>query len=183
MEPTEILMAEHRVIEQVLAALKKQSEALQSGGAVRAGFFLEAGEFIRNYVQDCHQRKEEAVLFPAMVDGGLSKYTGPVAIFLAEHARTRVYIVAMTEAARHLETGAPTGAVDTVRNALAQAALKQQHIQREDSFLFPMALRVLPQERHAQVIETFEKVDRELGGGVHEKYRALAASLAIEAGI
>ena len=47
MRATEILMAEHRVIESVLDALEAGAQALNAGADVPADFFLDAADFIR----------------------------------------------------------------------------------------------------------------------------------------
>ncbi len=49
MEATKILMEEHRVIERVIAALEVAARRLDSDPSIRAGFFLEAADFIREF--------------------------------------------------------------------------------------------------------------------------------------
>jgi hemerythrin-like domain-containing protein len=182
MEATDILVAEHRIIERVLSALEKQARRLQAGSPVRPGFFQDAAAFFRNFADGCHHRKEEESLFPMMADVGLSNQTGPVAIMLAEHEQGRVYNRAMEKAARALAGGEPSARDDLVRNALEYAAMLRQHIRRENDFLFPMAARMIPPERRKELTEAFQRIEREeIGAGVHEKYHRLADTLEKEA--
>jgi hemerythrin-like domain-containing protein len=181
-EATQILMAEHRVIERVIASLERQAGRLAAGQAVRPGFFLDAAGFIKGFADGCHHRKEEGVLFEAMVDAGLPRPAGPIGVMLAEHEQGRALTRGMRAAAERLAAGEAAAAGDVVTNARGYAALLRQHIQKEDGILFPMADQVIPAGQHTGVAEAFERVEHEeTGEGVHEKYLALAEALEREA--
>lgn len=182
MEATEILMSEHRVIERMIATLEAATNKLAAGQAVRPGFFLDAADFIKGFADGCHHRKEEGVLFEAMVAAGLPKQTGPIAVMLSEHEQGRAFTRGMRAAAERLAGGDASGAHEVVANARGYAALLRQHIQKEDHILFPMADQVIPAAKQAGVTEAFERVEHEeTGAGVHEKYLALAEALEREA--
>ena len=181
MEATQILMSEHRVIERVIQALETAARHLESGDAVRPGFFIDASEFIKGFADGCHHRKEEGVLFTALVEAGMPAEGGPVAVMLYEHEQGRAFTRAMRAAALRLASESAARA-DVIANALGYASLLRQHIQKEDHILFPMADRVLPVEKQQQVADSFEQVEHEeTGEGVHEKYLALADALEREA--
>ena len=184
MEATDILMAEHRVIERVLAVLNTAAERLEQGQPVRPGFFIDASDFIKGFADGCHHRKEEGVLFEAMVNHGMSRLGGPIAVMLADHEQGRSFTRGMRAAAQKLEAGDASAREAVVANAKGYVTLLQQHIMKEDNILFPMAERVIPVADHAKVVEDFERVEHEeTGEGVHEKYLALAASLEGEMGV
>lgn len=183
MKATQILMEEHRVIAVVLDALENQSRNLQNGKAVRIEFFLDAADFIRNFADGCHHRKEEGVLFPAMIAAGMAKESGPVAAMLAEHEQGRAFTRAFAAAAARYQGGETAAAKDVIRSAQDYVILLRQHIQKEDGVLFPMADRVIPADSQEKVAAEFDRVEREeTGAGVHEKYHGLAEKLAAEAG-
>lgn len=182
MEATQVLMSEHRVIERVIASLETQADKLAGAQTVRPGFFSDAADFIKGFADGCHHRKEEGVLFEAMVGAGLPKQTGPIAVMLTEHEQGRTFTRGMRAAAERLAAGDASAARDVVANAHGYAALLRQHIQKEDGILFPLADQVIPAGQHADVIEGFEHVEHEeTGAGVHEKYLALAEALEREA--
>jgi hemerythrin-like domain-containing protein len=184
MEATDILMAEHRVIERVLAVLNTAAERLEQGQPVRPGFFKDASDFIKGFADGCHHRKEEGVLFEAMVNHGMSRLGGPIAVMLADHEQGRSFTRGMRAAAEKLEAGDASAREAVITNARGYVTLLQQHIMKEDNILFPMAGRVIPVADHAKVTEDFERVEHEeTGEGVHEKYLALAASLESEMGV
>ena len=179
---TDILMSEHRVIERVIASLEAEAGKLAAGQAVRPGFFLDAADFVKGFADGCHHKKEEGVLFEAMVAAGLPKQVGPIAVMLAEHEQGRAFTRGMREAAQRLAAGETAARAEVVRNARGYAALLRAHIQKEDGILFPMADQVIPANRHDAVLEGFENVEHEeTGEGVHEKFLALAEALEREA--
>lgn len=182
MKATEILSSEHRVIERVITALERAADRLENGEAVRPGFFLDAAQFIKGFADGCHHRKEEGVLFKAMVENGLPVRGGPVAAMLAEHEQGRAFTRGMSTAAGQLQNGQEEAKTALLDNARAYAGLLRQHIHKEDNILFPMADRVIPAGQHQAVAEGFERVEHEeTGEGIHEKYLALAEALESEA--
>ena len=181
MEATQILMSEHRVIERVIQALEIATKRLDQGIPVRPGFFIDASDFIKGFADGCHHKKEEGVLFKALVDSGMPIQGGPVAVMLYEHEQGRAFTRAMRDAAERLETD-PTARAAVIENALEYAGLLRQHIQKEDGVLFPMAERALPLDKRQQVAEGFEHIEHEeTREAVHEKYLALAEALEREA--
>jgi hemerythrin-like domain-containing protein len=182
MKATDVLMEEHRVIERVLAALEKAAIRINNGDPIPPAFFIQAADFIKGFADDCHHKKEEGVLFPAMVEGGLSYQFGPVAVMLAEHDEGRTFANAMRLAAEHLNNGDASAKDQVVRNALDYVTLLRQHISKEDGILYPMADQVIPKTKHSQVDQDIERIEaEEMGEGVHEKYLDLVGQLEKEA--
>jgi hemerythrin-like domain-containing protein len=182
MEATDILMDEHRLIEHVLGALERRARALQQGAAVRIEFFLDAVDFIRNFADGCHHRKEEGALFPAMIEAGIPKENSPIAVMLGEHEQGRIFNRGMEKAAKAIQAGGTGDREDLIRNALGYTALLRQHIRKENEILFPMAVRVIPPAAQNKLAAEFERIEREeTGAGVHEKYHAMAEAMAEEA--
>ena len=178
MEATKILREEHRVIERVLASLEAAAAQVEAGRAIRAGFFLEAADFIKGFADGCHHRKEEGVLFPAMEAAGVPRQGGPIGVMLAEHEEGRRLTAAMRSAAERLERGDLTARDAIVRSARGYAALLRQHIMKKDNILFPMADRVIQGRKGLDVAQAFERVEQEeTREGVHQKYLDLADSL------
>lgn len=181
MQATEILMQEHRVIEQVLNTLLSAAQEVEKGAAVRPSFFLDAADFIRGFADGCHHHKEEGVLFKMMETHGMPVEGGPVGVMLHEHELGRQFTRGMRAAAEKWEKGDESARAEVVENAAAYVALLRQHIVKEDQILFPMANRVIPVNEHAEVLSGFEHVEHEeTGEGVHEKYLALADALGKE---
>jgi hemerythrin-like domain-containing protein len=181
MKATDILMAEHRVIERVLRVLETAAQRLEQGETVRPGFFLDAADFFQGFADACHHQKEEGVLFKAMVAGGMPGDGGPVNVMLSEHELGRAYTRALRDAAQRLGRGEAGAASAVVYDARAYTELLRQHIAKEDNVLYPLASRVIPADEQDHLVERFEHIEpEEAGAGVHEKYLALADRLARE---
>jgi len=178
MKATDILMEEHTIIKRVLTALETAAQHLERGQVVRTGFFIDAADFIRGFADGCHHKKEEGVLFKAMVASGMPAQGGPISMMLAEHEQARAYTRAMREAAQKLQSGEESARDQVIRSARGYVALLRQHIHKEDNILFPMANQVISQAVQGKVVEDFARVEHEeIGEGVHEKYLALAEAL------
>ena len=178
MEATRILMEEHRVIERVIASLEAGAKRLEAGKPMRIDFFIEAAEFIKGFADGCHHRKEEGVLFPAMEAAGVPREGGPIGVMLAEHEQGRQLTGGMRQAAEKMQAGEASAKAEVCQNALDYADLLRHHILKEDNVLFPLAERVIPQVKKADIAEAFERVEHEeTGEGVHEKYLGMAEAL------
>ena len=181
MKSTDILMEEHGVIQRVIAALEIAAQRTEQGQSLPPDFFIDAADFIKGFADGCHHKKEEGVLFKAMVAHGMPAESGPIGVMLAEHEQGRAYTRAMREAAQKLKAGDETARQAVVLNARGYAGLLRQHISKENDVLFPMANRVIPHAEYDQVDEGFEHIEHEeTGAGVHEKYLALAEKLESE---
>ena len=176
----QILMNEHRVIEQVLGAL----ETFASDGGTRLPdareWTAKFGAFFRDFADRIHHGKEEERLFVAMIESGFPRDGGPIAVMLAEHVEGRSHVRALCEAGA---TGTGPLSADEAsvvsRHALAFAPLLRSHIQKEDNILYPMAERMVPRAVMAALAASFEAFDREqLGAASLESYLAAAAGLA-----
>ncbi|MBN1536502.1 MAG: hemerythrin domain-containing protein [Anaerolineales bacterium] len=178
MKATEVLMEEHRVIERVLTAIERASQSLSRDDATRPGIFIEAADFVSGFADGCHHKKEENVLFPAMVEGGLSYQFGPVSVMLAEHDEGRTLNNGMLLAAQRLQAGDKDAKDQVIHNAMGYVTLMRQHIAKEDHVLFPMADQIIPKQEHQKIYEAFNHIEHdEAGEGIHEKYLALAERL------
>lgn len=158
MRPTEILMNEHRLIERVLDALEAASTRLDAGQEVRAGFFLDAADFVAGFADGTHHRKEEGVLFGAMITGGSAARGGPIDMMLEEHEQGRAYTRAIRDSARALERGDADARRKLAASARRYVALLREHIVKEDEMLFPMADEIFTSERDAEILAAFEKL-------------------------
>jgi hemerythrin-like domain-containing protein len=178
MQATAILMEEHRLIERLLAALQTASGRIAQGDEMRPAFFINAALFIKNYADGCHHRKEEGLLFAAMNKSGNASAGGPIGMLLAEHEQGREFTHAMLEAAQNWEKGDLNARAYAAHNALGYVALLRQHIQKEDSLLFPLAEYAVPADEKEKLDAAFEQAGQEEAGtGIHEKYLALVEVL------
>lgn len=155
MTAIQTLMDEHRMIERAITALTAYARAAAKGAeAPRSDLALFVG-FIQDYADSNHHGKEEDILFRAMVDNGMPIDGGPLAVMLAEHAEGRRLAGSLAELAAG-EGGWEQGQRQRLLfAATGYARLLQEHIQKEDRILYPMAVRMLPDDIWRQIEEEF----------------------------
>lgn len=180
MTPVEILMAEHRVIEQVLNCVEKLAEDAGAGRGLRKQDAADAIEFITRYADGCHHGKEEHQLFPKMESLGMPRDGGPIGVMLYEHEQGRTYVRGMKAALDGAAAGDKTALRNYQENALGYVHLLRSHIMKEDQILFRMADQMMSPEDQAALLKAFEKVEREdMGTGTHERLEKLAEDLRV----
>jgi hemerythrin-like domain-containing protein len=182
MQAIDVLMQEHRVIEQVLDALDMAAARLARGEVVPARFFLDAADFASGFADGCHHRKEEGVLFPTMKQHGGPSGGGAIEVMLDEHEQGRGYVRQLREAARQLDAGDSAAARRVIAAARGYVALLRDHIAKEDEMLFPLAGELIPESAQAGVVAAFEEVEEaERDAPNHEELLELAERLTQEA--
>lgn len=184
MRPTEVLMQEHRVIEQVLDCLEAMAQRAQSDEQLDQESANLAIDFFANFADRCHHHKEEDCLFPMLEQKGFSREQGPTAVMVHEHEVGRQHVRGMKKAIEALSEGDSSATTDFVTHALAFVSLLREHIQKEDHCLFQMADQSLTEQEQTQLMESFANVEHDdMGPGTHEKYLDIAAQLAKKYGI
>lgn len=153
------LEAEHRVIENVLAALEREADVVEGGKAVDGAFFERALAFIREFADGLHHQKEEQVLFPRMVASGVPEEGGPVGVMLHEHQEGRACVRAMAEALEGAAAGDAAARTALVSAARSYVELLRGHILKEDHVLFPMADDLFAEAQQKEVLAGFEQAE------------------------
>jgi hemerythrin-like domain-containing protein len=109
---------------------------------------------------------------------------GPIGVLLLEHDAGRGHVKAMSQALERLRSGEATALKALLHSARAYRDLLRAHIRKENTTLFPMADRLLPDDVAAGIIEDFEEIERDrVGEGKHEAYHAMLHTLKDSYGI
>ena len=184
MRTTDILMSEHRVIEQVLSCLDKMAEETFAKSTIDVASARDVVDFLRNFADSFHHMKEEDRLFPAMERHGMPPQAGPTAVMRHEHELGRAHVRKIDDAISAFEKGDAAAADRFAFEARGFIDLLREHIAKEDEILFPMADRMLPPATQDEVLRAFEHVqERAAADGTNAKYLALADSLASRWGV
>lgn len=174
MRSTEELKKEHEAIKLMLQILEKVSQKLESGDEIYPDHLVQILRFTREFADHCHHAKEEDLLFPAMIEAGVPKEGGPIAVMLTEHDEGRSYVREMKVAAEKYRAGDRDVWPQFIKNARNYISLLSQHIDKEDNILYPMAEDRLPEAKMKELEKGFEKVEKEIiGQGGHEEFHKL----------
>ncbi|MGC8900954.1 MAG: hemerythrin domain-containing protein [bacterium] len=176
MKATDMLMHEHRIIERMLNVLSNFSISLENKKRVSPESLKMCVDFIKTFADTCHHHKEEGVLFAKMQEHGMPVNGGPIGVMLAEHEMGRNYVKGMAKAIEDYEKGVKNAETEFIKNARGYIGLLSQHINKEDNILYPMAEEMLL-DIDDEIVERFEKVEKGLGNGVHEKYEHIVEQL------
>jgi len=181
---TENLKEEHRVILRMIKVLIVASDKLERGENVSTDVFKKSVDFIQTFADRCHHGKEQDTLFPLLGERGIPTQGGPIAVMLMEHEQGRQFVKRLAEALAKYDGGDKTAKGAIVENARSYAELLDQHIYKEDNILYPMGDRVLSQSDNKELLEKFEKIEKEIiGEGKHEYYLHMITELEKKLGI
>ncbi|MEI6875220.1 MAG: hemerythrin domain-containing protein [Spirochaetota bacterium] len=165
----EELVHDHEAILFGLGILDTMAGLAREGRPLAASEARELVGFLKEFADTCHHGKEEGLLFPALVKAGLPKEGGPVSVMLKEHDIGRAHWRSMDEALR-----APGDMTAFAVAASEYSAFLRQHIEKENTVLFPMGDRLLDAGELARIASGFkEHEERVMGTGRHEELHAM----------
>ena len=174
----ELLKQDHEITERVFAAME-EIFASQSGPtpAQVAGLL----DYVRNYVDQCHNMKEERHLFPLIEQRGIPRDGGPLAVMLGEHELGRAILAHLAPLAEGFVAG-DRSALPGLRAAFEEyAGLCKDHFWKENDILYPLAQRVMAEADGAAVVAGILEVEAGLGPQTRARYYAIADEI-IKAG-
>lgn len=176
------LRDEHQLILMVLGAFERVMDLLRAEPENPAPSVVEAVDdclaFFRLFADACHHSQEEDVLFVELVDRGMPREVGPIAVMLAEHDQGRVLVRAMIAALERANGGDADAWSVLERAARDYVALLRGHIMKEDGVLFEMADRLIAGPACREICERYHTacLDK-LEGRTRLELEELAASL------
>ncbi len=178
MEFTEDQKKEHRVIEEALDILEEINKKFENDEEVKSDILGDLIDFFRIFADKCHHGKEQDLLFPALEMTGMSRVNSPIGILLREHEISRSYIQNIDRALQDYEIGDITAKKDILQNSRVYIELLNQHIEKEDSLLYPMAEEKISDDRKIDLLNAYENFEKEvIREGVHEKYHDMIERL------
>ena len=178
MKPSEELNNEHRVIGKALSTLRAIARSVRENQDVSTTLLDHQLEFIRGFTEECHHRKEEEVLFPALAEQLKTAPVDPLPEFIREHIRIRNLMDELREAVGAYAAGETANNGDKLA-ALADeyADLSIEHMRKENVILINLIENTLPADKKLEVAERFLVIEDELGPGYRERYEELADNL------
>jgi hemerythrin-like domain-containing protein len=168
------LIKEHEAIKHALNILELLCQNTIKGAVVEKNDLLGMIKFIKEFADKCHHGKEEQYLFEALVESGMSKQSGPIAVMLHEHDLGRALVKNMEIAVNDFEIQRES----FQKYAMNYILLLRNHIEKENNLLFKMADDRLSDSKQDKIFEDFERYEDEvIGAGKHEELHQLLNSL------
>jgi hemerythrin-like domain-containing protein len=178
MTPTEDLINEHKAIKVMLSIMSKIAENIMTNKGLDIIDVEKIVDFLKTFADKCHHGKEETALFPALILAGVPKENGPIGVMLYEHTIGRSYIKEISTGIENYKTDYGNSSEIIATSFTNYVNLLQNHIQKEENVLFPMANKVLSEQKQNGIFKQFENIEEEvIGHGVHEQYHDLLKQL------
>lgn len=162
MSGVDLLIEEHKNISRMLVVIRKVCFKLIETKEIDYDDFYNIINFIKNFADKHHHKKEEIFLFNRMVEhlgeAGKNAITHGM---LVEHDLGRLYIKNLEEALKNLKDGNEEAKLDIIANAISYATLLENHIHKEDNVIFSFAKRKLSEDILKAVNEECYKYEKE----------------------
>jgi hemerythrin-like domain-containing protein len=179
--PPEDLMREHGVLDRVLLLYEAGMRKFAANEDFDPGLISQSATVIRDFINDYHEKSEEAHVFPRFKKAG--EMTGLVDILLRQHEAGRQ----LTQAILRLAPSSRGNADDRRQLVTAMQsfiAMYRPHAAREDTDLFPKLQKLVSSHEYDAMAEDFEKEEhRRFGEDGFEKVAARVAQLEQRMGI
>lgn len=155
------LMNEHALILDVLSSLESCVLCTVAGEPLPRSTLADYCDFIVRFADKYHHAKEENILFLEMQKNGFRREEGPLSVMLAEHDEGRQYAGVMRKTGQGEGNLTPEEVSQWREAAESYVQLLRNHIAKEDSVLYPMAMRFLPPDSVEQLEQQCSQVDED----------------------
>ena len=175
MLPIGPLMAEHRIIEKMLALMEKEIEKMKKFNKANPIFIDTAVDFIRMYADRTHHGKEEDILFRELEKKNLSpNHTKIMEELIEEHVWARKKVGNLVDAKKSYANGNIDAVEEIITLMNDLAKFYPVHIKKEDKNFFIPILKYFSEEEQEQMLQEFWNFDKTL---IHEKYKKVIDDL------
>ncbi|HMM74713.1 MAG TPA: hemerythrin domain-containing protein [Gammaproteobacteria bacterium] len=178
------LRDEHRLILRVLDSLEIALGQWREAGAAAPGQCAAFAEFLREFADGCHHRKEEELLFATLARANAATAGSPVMQLAMEHERLRALARDIAIHAAPAEAGDRTALSRLLDSGAELAAVLRRHIDKEEHCLFGMAEQIIRGNGYAELVAALRVLEAE--PNYRRRYargRALAERLATDHGL
>ena len=158
MMPIGPLMIEHRLIERMIALMKKTLQKAEKEKQVNSRFVEAATHFIKAYADRCHHGKEEDILFRELKKKDISKEHKKILDELVqEHKWGRETTAKLVDANRRYGKGDEEALYEIIHCVGLLVDFYPKHIEKEDKhFFLPVMKYFSEQEKEAMLKEGYE---------------------------
>ena len=162
MNPFQYLGNEHRELARMLDVLDQMVRLVAAGGSLDRQELDAVVDYFREVGDMAHHDKEETLLVPALVRHHVDWFGGPLAELRHDHRQERYLTRNLRHAARKAQEWSEEDKRHFVSIGRAYSDFLRAHMARENEVWFSVAAEVLSASAQAELVESFEKFDREM---------------------
>ncbi len=171
----EILISEHRLIEQMVKLLEKEMKRIVVSEKIDSNFIVVAVDFFRTYADRYHHGKEEGILFKGLSSKKLSDIDQKIMLELVmEHALARKTVKSLDSLKEDYVAGKTEtlGGIISLLKTLID--LYPKHIRKEDELFFYPSMKYFSTKEQEKMLDDFIEFDRNF---TNKRYRKLIETL------
>lgn len=141
MKAIDYLVREHEEISRFLDRLEKECISILNNKTVDFRFFKASIEFIRNYADGIHHKKEEDILFKYMIDNlGVLADKVVRGGMLVEHQLARGYVYDLeTSLSSYKDDPSDKHILQIIATSMGYVNLLRKHVDKENSTVYKFA--------------------------------------------
>lgn len=178
--PVAPLMAEHRLIERMVAVMRQKTMQAESSGVPDVRFVDVAVDFIRTYADRLHHGKEEGILFRDLAAKPLSdEHRQMMDELVAEHQFGRQTTDRLVAAKRRYVGGESAALTEIIDCFFTFADFYPKHVDKEDRRFFQPVMRYFTSEEQNRMLAEENEFDRRFA---HVHYGAVIDEWAKDTG-
>jgi hemerythrin-like domain-containing protein len=178
MKALESLRTEHQVISDVLAALETYGVRLERDASMSPSDLRRFTTFLNEFAGIWHHGKEEELLMPTLVQHGLAWDGPPLQEIREDHEQENYLLRAMQQAALQEGGWSAEDRRHAVGSIRALVDFERKHMNKEETFLYPAAERILPAHVLQSLEDRCQRYERACFGRTsYADLRAVAQSL------
>jgi hemerythrin-like domain-containing protein len=182
MQPIGPLMIEHRLIERMIALMRRELTRIKDNASVDPEFafvdpvFIDSAvDFLRTYADRCHHGKEEDLLFAALASKELSpEHRRTLEELTRDHAWARETTASLVKAKEGYLLEKEGALTELLQHLEALVEFYPRHIDREDHHFFIPCMAYFSDAEKADLLQKMMEFDQKL---IHEKYRGLVEGI------
>jgi len=169
----DLLMRDHETTEKVFDAGERAFAAGDPDPTMVEALL----RYFVEYVDGCHNKKEENHLFPMLEERGIPSQGGPLGVMLQEHTQSKELLARLKPLADTYVAGDGSVLAELRRTYGEYIALLKQHFWKENDILYPMAEHALGQSDADKVVEGIVATEDALSPDTRSRYYKLADDL------
>lgn len=175
MKPLDMLLNEHRLIEQIVPVINSEVKKAEKGKKIPTAFIESAVDFFKTYADRTHEGKEEHILFKALKQKSLLKeHATQMESLINDHIYARKIVVNLMASNERHGAGDWNASREVLENLRILADFYPRHIGKEDKTFFPLAMGYFSEKELDEMLADFYEHDRQM---IHEKYKKLIEDL------
>ena len=165
----EILLEEHKRIDEMMDLLDLSVKKAKEPSGLPPGIMAKELDFCKNFINKCHEAKEEEVLVPELQKRGYPMDRGPILEMLEDHKKGRAILRRLLSSEKNAREDERQRSFSEM--AAAYALFQYEHMRGEEEHILKKAdIAIERPAQEALAAECLRFDEEKLGKGSHSRY-------------